>query len=306
MSEPADPARSKRILCLAAVWLIWGSSYLATRIGVTHLPPLLFAGIRFTVSGLLLAAFALGRGFDPRALRTEWRHVVVLGVVGVALVNGLQVWAMQWVPSSTGALLNASCAFWIVLFGLFGRRAHRPSVLAWSGIAVGFAGTVALVLPGSASVAGAFGPQLLILVGCLMWSVATIYLRNCDTRLDVFALTAFQMLCGGLLMLVLGLATGEAAHLTWSPAGFAAMAWQTVMSSCLAYTAYTWLAKNASPAQTGTFGYVNPLIAAVLGYLILDERMTGLQVAAAGVVIVGVVLVNWPTSATMRRLPKAI
>jgi len=304
MTPQAGAARSRLILCLAAVWLIWGSSYLATRIGVTHLPPLLFAGIRFTVSGLLLSAFALSRGFDVRSLRTEWRHVVVLGVVGVALVNGLQVVALQWVPSSAGALLNASCAFWIVLFGLFGRRAHRPSPLAWTGIAVGFVGTVALVWPRGTAVP--FGPQLVILVGCLMWSIATIYLRNCDTRLDVFALTGLQMLCGGLLMGSVGLAAGEAARFTWSPAGLMAMAWQTVMSSCLAYTAYTWLAKNASPAQTGTFGYVNPLIAAVLGYLILDERMSGLQVGAAAVVILGVVLVNWPVSVTMKRSPRAI
>ncbi len=289
------------------MWLIWGSSYLATRIGVTHLPPLLFGGLRFTLSGVLLCLFARLRGFDPRSLRVEWPHVVVLGLIGVALVNGLQVWAMQWVPSSTGALFNASCAFWIVIFGLFGRRAHRPSVPALLGIAVGFAGTALFVWhgrdPGSAPIP--MVPQLAILLGCLLWSVATIYLRNCNTRLDVFALTGLQMLFGGVLMTLTGLALGEAARFTWAPEGLFAMAWQTVFSSCLAYTAYGWLAQNASPAQTATFGYVNPVIAAVLGYLVLDERMATLQWAAAAIVVFGVVLVNWPTSVTMRRAPKA-
>jgi drug/metabolite transporter (DMT)-like permease len=107
-------------------------------------------------------------------------------------------------------------------------------------------------------------------------------------------------------MTLTGLALGEAARFTWSPEGLFAMAWQTIFSSCLAYTAYGWLAQNASPAQTATFGYVNPVIAAVLGYLVLDERMATLQWAAAAVVVFGVVLVNWPTSVTMRRSAKAI
>jgi drug/metabolite transporter (DMT)-like permease len=303
------PRRSHLVLCLGTVYLVWGSSYLATRIGVTHLPPLLFAGIRFTIAGLMLGGVALWRGFDPRVLRHEWRHILILGLAGITFVNGLQVWAMQWVPSHGGALLNATCAFWIVAFGVFGRRAHRPTALALTGIVIGFIGTVLLIWPSSGSSAAPATPllpQLVILVACVGWSAATIYLRNIDTRLDVFALTALQMLCGGVVLTVLGLAAGEAARFEPSQAGLLAMAWLTVFSSCFAYTAYTWLAQNASPAQTGTYGYVNPVIAAVLGYLVLDERMTGLQILAGGVVVIGVVLVNWPASATMRRSPKAI
>jgi drug/metabolite transporter (DMT)-like permease len=303
----ATPSRSTLVLCLVTVWVVWGSSYLATRIGVSHLPPLLFGGIRFLASGALLLAFSRWRGtFDASVLRTDWRHVVVLGVLGIAFVNGLQSWAMQWVSSQGGALLNASCAFWIVIFGLFGRRAHRPGALALTGIIIGFFGTALLVWPDSGSAAQPLGPQLTILLACLGWSVATIYLRNVDVRLDVFALTGAQMLVGGAVLVAIGAATGELARFTWSPAGLIAMVWQTLFSSCCAYTAYTWLAQNASPAQTGTYGYVNPMIAAVLGYVVLDERMGLLALIGSATVVVGVICINWPTSVTMRRSPKAI
>lgn len=302
------PPRSQLVLCLAAVYLIWGSSYLATRIGVTHLPPLLFAGLRFAIAGVLLGAIVVLRGFDFAQLRTEWRHVLVLGLSSIAFVNGLNVWAMQWLPSHTGALLNASCAFWIVAFGLFGRRAHRPSVTALAGVLVGFFGTALLVWP-SGGFAGGVGdlvPQLAILLACVGWSWATIYLRNSDTHLDVFALTALQMLCGGLALIAAGLVAGEATRFVPSTEGLVAMAYLTLFSSCLAYTAYTWLARNASPAQTGTYGYVNPVVAAGLGYLVLDERMTGLQLVASGVIVLGVILVNWPAGGLMRRKARSI
>jgi drug/metabolite transporter (DMT)-like permease len=302
------PHRSRLILCLATVYLVWGSSYLAARIGVAHLPPLLFGGIRFLVAGVLLGAFSLWRGFDVAVLRREWRHVVVLGLVGIAFVNGAQVWSLQWVPSNSAALLNASCAFWIVTFGLFGRRAHRPSALAFAGIVIGFLGTALLVWPEAgtaAKPATPLLPQLVILLACLGWAGATIYMRNIDTRMDVFALTAVQMLFGGGVLCAVGLAVGEGPRFVPDRTGLLAMAWLTLFSSCFAYTAYAWLAQNASPAQTGTYGYVNPMIAALLGYLVLDERMTPLQLVASGIVVVGVMCVNWPTSATMRRSPGA-
>jgi drug/metabolite transporter (DMT)-like permease len=302
------PPRSQLVVCLAAVYLIWGSSYLATRIGVTHLPPLLFAGLRFAIAGVLLGVIVVLRGFDFAQLRTEWRHVLVLGLSSIAFVNGLNVWAMQWLPSHTGALLNASCAFWIVAFGLFGRRAHRPSVTALAGVLVGFVGTALLVWPrdGFAGGVGDLVPQLAILLACVGWSWATIYLRNSDTRLDVFALTALQMLCGGLALIAAGLVAGEATRFVPSTQGLLAMAYLTLFSSCLAYTAYTWLARNASPAQTGTYGYVNPVVAAGLGYLVLDERMSGLQLVASGVIVLGVILVNWPAGGLMRRRSRPI
>jgi drug/metabolite transporter (DMT)-like permease len=290
--------RSRLILCLAIVYLVWGSSYLATRIGVSHLPPLLFGGIRFTVAGILMLIVAVWRGLRPAAMRGQWLHVAVLGVIGVSCVNGLQVWALQWVPSHTGALLNASCAFWIVAFGLFGRRAHRPSARVLAGVLVGFIGTALLIWPAAGippTDAPGLVPQGAILLACVFWAIATIYLRNIDSTLDIISLTGAQMLIGGIAMGAVGWVRGEADAWTWSLPGLLAMAWLTIFSACIAYTAYAWLAKNAPPAVVGTYGYVNPAIATLLGYLVLDEVLGGMQLLGTAVILAGVVLVNWPT-----------
>jgi drug/metabolite transporter (DMT)-like permease len=298
----AEAQRSRLILCLGIVWLVWGSSYLATRIGVTHLPPLLFGGIRFFIAGLLMLGIATARGLRFTQLRREGRHVLVLGLTGIAVVNGLQTWAMQWVPSNLAALLNASCAFWIVLFGLFGRRAHRPSLTEGTGVALGCAGTALLVWHGdNAAAAIPLIPQLAILLACVAWSLSTILVRTRQSPLDVFALTGAQMTVGGVALLAAGFARGEAASWHSSPEGLLAMAWLTLFSACLAYTAYTWLATHASPAVVGSYGYVNPAIAAVLGFAVLGERLSALQGLGMAVILGGVVLVNWPASVAIKR-----
>ncbi|MFM1886524.1 MAG: hypothetical protein RL026_1681 [Pseudomonadota bacterium] len=297
--------RGTLLACLAAVYLIWGSSYLATRIGVTHLPPMLFGGLRFAAAGLLLLAFSAWRGFPLADLRRDWRSVLWLGFIGCALVNGLQIWALQWVPSSTGALLNASSALWIVGFGLFGARAERPSPWVWCGLVAGAVGTVLLVLPeGGAGDVGAgvpLLPQLAILLACLFWAVATQHLRDAPPRLDIITLTGGQMLAGGLMMTAAGLAAGE--HHAWhsSREGLLAMAWLTVFSGCLAYTAYGWLARHASPALVSTYSYVNPAIATLLGFLVLGERLQPLQWLGTAVILAAVLLVSLPAAAGRAR-----
>ncbi len=288
--------RGTLLACLAIVYVVWGSSYLATRIGVTHLPPWLFGGIRFTLAGILLLGISAWRGWPGAALRREWPTLVVQGFTGVTLVYGLQAWAMQWVPSSTGALLNASSAFWIVGLGLFGARAHRPAAQGWVGLLLGAAGTALLVWPQSGEVAGATAllPQLAILLACVFWAVVTIHMRNTPSALDVISLTGVQMLAGGLLMVPAGLYAGEAAAWHWSTEGLLAMGWLTLFSACIAYTAYGWLARHASPAVVSTYSYVNPAIATLLGYVVLDERLHALQWAGTAVILAAVILVGLP------------
>jgi drug/metabolite transporter (DMT)-like permease len=288
------------VLCLAAVYLIWGTSYLATRIGVLHLPPLLFGGARFLIAGTVLTGIALWRGFRPDQLAGQWHHLVVMSFLGIAVCNGLQVWAMQWVPSGTSALLNASCALWIVLFGLFGARGHRPGRREMLGLVIGFIGTAVLVLSAGAGRAGSQAaatplvPQLAIVLACVVWSVGTIYMRNHAVAIDLFALMGLQMLLGGTWMVLAGTLRGEPELWQWSRPGMFALVYLVVFSACLAYTAYAWLARHATPAQTGTYSYVNPALAAVVGYVGLDERMALSQAWGAAVILVGVLMVNWP------------
>ena len=288
--------RRMLVLCLATVYFVWGTSYLATRVGVLNLPPLLFGGVRFLLGGMLLLAVALWHGFRPVQLSGQWRHLLVLSLIGVAISNGLQTWAMQWVPSHASALLNASCALWIVVFGLFGARGHRPGTLAVIGLVVGFAGTALLMWPspGDAAASSLLVPQLAILLACIVWSLGTIYMRNHSIDVDLFALVGIQMLLGGVWMSLVGLAFGEAALWHWSMKGALSLAYLVIFSCCFAYTAYAWLARNATPAQVGTYSYVNPAVAAVVGYLALGETLSPVQIVGGLVILSGVLMINWP------------
>ena len=299
--------RGRMLLCLAIVYLVWGSSYLATSIGVHVLPPLLFGGVRFVLSGLMLYGIARALGSRARVTASEWRHVFIVGLGTVFISNGCNTWAMQWVASNQAALLNASPAFWIPLFGMFGARAHAVSRRVALGLLAGFAGTALVVLPRAAAhaVGGAGGaggeltPTLVILFGCLAWSLATIYLRNVRSQLDILTFTALQMLCGGIMMLLLGFWRGDAALWSWSGPGLLAMAYMAIFSSCLGYTAYAWLTKHSTPSHVASYAFVNPAIATVLGWWVLNEQLSTPQVFGMTILLVGVMLVIWPDSARL-------
>ena len=286
--------RAKLILCFAIVYVVWGSTYLVASIGVHALPPILFGGIRFICAGILLGitALALGRRFPLDA--TEWRHLVIVAVGSVLVPNACTNWAMQYVASSQTAILNASAALWIALFATRGRRAHALDRRTFTGLVIGFAGAALIVWPRGSLSTGHFGMQLLILLAVFVWSATTVYIRNVHSKLDLLSFSALQMLLGGLMMTSVGLAMGEAGEWAWSRPGLIAMAYLTIASSCLAYTAFAWLAKNTTPAMVGTYSYVNPAIAAILGWWFLDEQLGGNQLIGMAIMFAGVALVNWP------------
>lgn len=261
------------------------------------MPPVLFGGVRFICAGILLGitALALGRKFPLDA--TEWRHLLIVAVGSVVIPNSLTNWAMQTVASNQAAILNASAALWIAMFATQGRRAHALDRRTVAGLVIGFAGAALILWPRGGIIAGDFGMQLLILLAVFVWSATTVYIRNVHSKLDLLAFSALQMLSGGVMMTSLGLALGEAAEWSWSQPGLIAMAYLTVASSCLAYTAFSWLAKNTTPAMVGTYSYVNPAIAAVLGWWILDEHLGVHQLAGMAVMFAGVALVSWPQKA---------
>lgn len=289
-----SPNRAKLIVCFAIVYLVWGSTYLVASIGVHALPPFLFGGIRFVCAGILLGlvALALGRRFELDA--TEWRHMFVVAVGNVFIANGATNVAMQYVASNQTAILNASAALWIALLATRGRRAHALDRRTLTGLIIGFGGAALIIWPRGDLRSSHFGYQLLILVAVFAWSVSTVYIRNVHSKLDVLSFTALQMLLGGVMLTTLGFATGEAEHWQWSKPGLIAMAYLTLASSCIAYTAYAWLAKNTTPAMVGTYSYVNPAIAAILGWWFLDEHLGVNQLVGMAIMFAGVALVNWP------------
>jgi drug/metabolite transporter (DMT)-like permease len=286
--------RAKLVLCFAAVYFIWGSTYAVASVGVHELPPILFGGIRFIFAGVLLGitALALGSRFPLDA--TEWRHLAVVAVGSVLIPNGFTNWAMQTVASNQTAILNVSAALWIALFATRGRRAHALDRRTMIGLVIGFAGAVLIVWPRGDLDTSHFGMQLLILVAVFIWSATTVYIRNVHSKLDLLAFSAMQMLLGGVMMTATGLAMGEAAQWHWSSKGMIAMAYLTVASSCVAYTAFSWLARNTTPAMAGTYSYVNPAIAALLGWWFLDEMLGAHQLIGMAIMFAGVALVSWP------------
>lgn len=313
-----DTGSSRRVTlvaCFATIYLVWGSTYLMTKIGVRSLPPFLFGGVRFLLGGALLFAIASWRARRrhrrlPRPTPLEWRHLLIVGLCTVFISNSGNIWGLQYVPSNLAALLNVSSSFWIPILGLFGARAQAIGLRPGLGLAVGGIGTGLIAWPGAqASLHASHGvgawPVIAILIGCIGWSAGTIYQRNARTTLDVLSFTALQMSCGGVMMLVVGMALGEWPRWHWDPVGIAALLYMMVFSSCIAYTAYAWLSVNATPAQVGTYGFVNPVIATGLGVWILDETLTRSQGLGALVILVGMLLVNWPDSARSAAPPAA-
>jgi drug/metabolite transporter (DMT)-like permease len=291
-----DPRHSAKLaLALGTVYLIWGSSFLFTKIAVSSLPPALFSGIRFTTAGTLLAVIARiwnGSAFPARWI--EWRHVIVVGFFMVFISNGLNTWSMRYLPTNQAALLNGTSAFWIAGLGVFGRRGHPLTRWAMLGLVIGFLGAALMLIPKEPLSTMSLLAQAGILTGCFGWSLGTLYYRSIDTRLSSLMFMALQMLMGGLTLLGVGLAHGDAAR--WAPdsSGLMAFFYLTFCSSCLAYTAYGWLSLNAPPALIGTYGYVNPAIAAFLGWRFLHENLSGVQLVGMVVIIVGVSMLTLP------------
>jgi drug/metabolite transporter (DMT)-like permease len=291
-----DPRHSaKLVACLAIVYVVWGSTFLFTKIAVTHLPIALFSAIRFLSAGTVLAAVArvFTRESWPRRV-VDWRHAVVTGFFMVFVSNGLNAWAMQFLPTHESALLNGTAAFWIAGLGVFGPRGHPLTRWSVVGLAVGFAGTAMMLVPQDSFQASSLFAQLGVLCACLAFSLGTLYYRGIETPVGGLMFMAMQLACGGVMLLVVAVIHGDASRWTFNAPGLLALGYLTLMSSCFAFTAYGWLARHATPALIGTYSYVNPAIAAFLGWQFLHERLTRLQLMGMVIIIVGVSILTMP------------
>ncbi len=294
-----DPSwRLKVIVAFAAVWLIWGSTYLAIRVGVQELPAALFAGVRFIFAGVLLALYAGWRGQKIPRDATEWKYLVVSALLLFVVANGLVVWGEQWVPSNQTALIVATTALWLAWFGALGQHGHKPSLRTVLGLALGFLGVAVLLLPGNGFVLDHLTAQLALLLASLSWAVGSIYLKRARPATPPFMSAAMQSLIAGAVLCTIGVANGEIPRWTWTHDAMASLAYLIVFGSCFGYAAYAWLLHEVSPATLGTYAYVNPAIAVVLGWWWLDERLDAVQLGGMAVILLGVLLVSLPGRAT--------
>lgn len=290
----ARTSRTLLLLCFAAVYLIWGFSFAASKLVVGDLPPLLASGVRFTIAGIGLALIAAWRGARPPRARSEWRHFAVMALFLIVLSNGCNTLALRYVASSESALLNVSSAFWIPMLGALGARGHPIRGRGALGLLLGFAGVSFLMWPRGGLSSSALGWKLVIVAGCFAWALGTLYYRRITTTTPALMFSALEMLIGGLALATIGLATGDASrwHATWPSIG--GLAFLTVMSSGVAYTSFGYLMRHTTPARLGTYGYVNPAVAALVGWLLLGERLSTPQLIGTAIALFGVVLISLP------------
>jgi drug/metabolite transporter (DMT)-like permease len=280
------------------VCLIWGTTYLGIRISLETIPPLLMASMRWIVAGSLLILVLALRG-ERLPGRREWPSLSILGILLLGFGNGAVVWAEQTVPSGLTAVLVATSPFWMVGLDAFMPAGEAITFRRVCGLAVGFGGIVMLVWPEirfDASGRGFLGGVLAAQVACVGWAVGSSYARHRGRgrakEENVLATAAFEMLFGGIALLIASLALHETARLTFTPRTASALAYLTFVGAIGGFSAYAYALKHLPVATVSLYAYVNPIIAVVLGTLVLGEPFDARMVAAALVVFVGIVLVR--------------
>jgi drug/metabolite transporter (DMT)-like permease len=297
-------SRAEIAAAFASIYLIWGSTYLAIRYAVETIPPFIMGGTRFVVSGALLYLWARSRG-ATRPTRINWRNAAMAGGFLLLGGNGAVVWAEQFMPSGLTALLVSILPFWLVIIEWVRPPRQRPSGAIILGLVLGFAGIVVLVGPsefGGHEDVSLLGTLVLIL-GSLSWAIGSFWSRDADLPASGLLTTGMEMLAGGVLMLIVGAAAGEFGHFDphhVSRASLTGLLYLITFGSLIGFTSYIWLLDKVSPAQLGTYAYVNPIVAVVLGWAIAGEKLSARTAVAAAVVICGVALITIARSAAAR------
>jgi drug/metabolite transporter (DMT)-like permease len=286
--------RFKLILAFAAIYLIWGSTYLAIRLAIETLPPFMMAGVRFVIAGVMLYGWARWRG-APRPVRANWLAAAIVGGFMLLGGNGGVTWAEQRVPSGLTAVLIATVPLWIALLEWL-RGGARPTARVAAGLATGLAGIVLLVGPGE--LGGGKGVDLVgasvLLIASLSWAIGSLYSRRAKLASSPLLATAMEMLCGGLLLLLAGLASGQVSDLNPSRISIQsilALCYLIAFGSLVAFTAYVWLLRVTLPARAATYAYVNPVVAVFLGWALAGEPLTARTLLAAAIIIGSVVII---------------
>jgi drug/metabolite transporter (DMT)-like permease len=289
---PLKPSRSAYV-AWAAVCLLWGTTYLAIRIAIETIPPLIMAGIRWTVAGAIILAALKIRG--ERIPRTpDWPALTVLGILLIGFGNGCVVWAEQTLPSGLTAVLVAAVPFWMVGVERFMKASDPLTPRRLIGLGVGFGGIVLLVWPelelgnGRAFFFGVVSTQL----ACLGWAIGSSYSRRRHVDENVLATAALQMLFGGLILSILGLMLGELRMIAYSSRSVTALVYLVVAGSLGGFSAYAYALKYLPVATVSLYAYVNPVIAVLLGTLILGETLSPRLAVSGAIVLVGMALVR--------------
>jgi drug/metabolite transporter (DMT)-like permease len=279
---------------LSAMYLIWGSTYLAIRFTVETMPPFLSAAARFIISGAFLYLWRRAAG-DPAPTKLEWRNASIIGVLLLVGGNGGVVWAAQYIPSSLAALLVATVPLWMVLFDTVRRGGERPGANALVGILIGFCGAALLIgwTAGDATPQSFYG-ALAVVFASFLWAIGSVYGKTSDLPASPLVTTGIEMLVGGTVQILVASIFGEFGRLDLAlVSSRSVLAWTYLtLIGPIAFVAYAWLLRVAPIPLVATYSYVNPLVALTLGYFLGKEIITPRILLAAGLIIGSVVLVS--------------
>lgn len=296
--------RVEILLAFAAVYLIWGSTYLAIRFAIETVPPLTMAAVRFLIAGTILYAWVWARG-AVRPTRMQWLAATVVGALMLLGGNGAVVWAEQRVPSGLTALLVAMVPLWMVLLEWARRGGTPPSARVVGGLTLGLAGLVLLVGPehvlggGHVDHAGA----LVLAFGSLSWAAGSLYSRHAHLPSSPLQATAMEMLAGSALLFAAAAVRGELADVQLaavSARSALSLAYLVVFGSLIGFSAYIWLLRVTTPAKASTYAYVNPVVAMILGWALAGEALSPRTLLAAGVIVASVWLITSKPAAPAR------
>ncbi|MFE8602806.1 drug/metabolite exporter YedA [Archangium violaceum] len=286
-STPADPNRGMLLFCLFALYVVWGSTYLAIRWALQGgFPPFLMAGLRFLLAGLILYTVLRVRGYANPSAR-EWGAGALIGTLLLVMGNGSVVFAQQYVPSGVAALVVGSVPLWAALFGgLFGQWPGRAE--RW-GLAIGFCGLILLNL--GSDMSGNAWAAFALLLGPITWAFGSIWSRKLPMAQGLMS-TATQMLTGGALFLLVSFLSGERLTAVPEPRALSAFVYLVFFGSLVAFSAYGYLLRNARPALATSYAYVNPMVAVLLGTFFAGESLSTWGMLAMGAILGSVVLLT--------------
>jgi drug/metabolite transporter (DMT)-like permease len=297
--ESASPNPILVLIALLTVYIIWGSTYLGIRLAIASIPPFFMAGTRYLVAGGAMFLFALLRGAKLPSL-VEWRDAVIVGGCLLLVGNGGVTFAEQYVPSGTAALLIATVPVFLTLFAWVTKLGPRPSGMICVALVLGLIGVSILSRPtGHTNVSAAdqynwYAGIIALLLASAVWAGGSLYARKAARPSSAIAAVGIQMICGGALLLLVSVSTGEAARFNWSRVtAESSIAWVylVVVGAIIAFTAYVWLVRVCSPALVGTYAFVNPAVAVLLGWAIAGETLDSRMISGAGVILVAVVII---------------
>ncbi len=289
------------ITAFAAVYVFWGSTYLALKYAIETLPPFLMAGGRFLFAGTILFLWARVSADYEKPRLEHWRTSFVVGTLLLLGGNGGVVLAQQYISSSLAALLVATEPFWIVILSWLWLNGSRPNWKVVLGLLLGFLGVFLLISGNGVNrsiSSGSIGHWIGILAvigGALSWAMGSIYGLRAPVPKSSILTAGMQMISGSLSLLLVGLLTGEWSRFspaTVAPGSLFAVAYLIIFGSLIGFTAYSWLLKNAPPSKVATYAYVNPGIAVFLGWLIAGESFSGRMLIGAAVIVGSVALIT--------------